>query len=223
LPSRSEVTTSSSSLEYIIHEPEDDVMGVSLADQLRRELMRVESSSLNTSEALSALLDRQHISDCLLRYARGVDRLDVDLIRSSFWPDARDAHGPVNGSVDDFLNFFLPRQDVREAAQHLVMNHLVVLDGAMASSEAYFISVAKAVGRVEVEMVGGRYLDQFERRHGEWRISSRLVLLDWQCLGDGAGMAERLARSHGGARNPADPSYRSHPPLSPPTLGVGRQ
>ena len=28
-------------------------------------------------------------------------------------------------------------------------------------------------------MYGGRYLDEFERREGEWRISKRTYILDW--------------------------------------------
>jgi len=164
-------------------------------------------------EILRSLVDRQQISDCLLRYARGVDRLDVELIRSAFWPDARDAHGPVNGTVDDFLGFFLPRQHEREAAQHMVTNQFVTIEGPAASSEAYFVSVAKAAGSGEVEMVGGRYVDSFERRQGEWRIASRLVLLDWQCVADGTGMSERLSRSHRGTRSADDPSYGLSPSL----------
>jgi hypothetical protein len=27
--------------------------------------------------------------------------------------------------------------------------------------------------------VGGRYLDQFQRRGGDWRIASRVVVWDW--------------------------------------------
>ena len=27
---------------------------------------------------------------------------------------------------------------------------------------------------------GGRYVDRFERRHGEWRIAERTVVVDWQ-------------------------------------------
>lgn len=170
--------------------------------------------STDTEKTVRGLIDRQQISDCLLRYARGVDRLDVDLIRSAFWPDAHDAHGAVDGTVDDFLGFFLPRQQGREVAQHLVTNQLVTIASGKASSEAYFVSVAKIVGSHEVEMVGGRYLDGFEQRRSEWRIASRLVLLDWQCMGDGRGMAARLSRSHTGVRGVEDPSYGLVPPLT---------
>ena len=77
--------------------------------------------------AVAALLDRQAISDCLVRYARGVDRLDQDLIRSAFWEDAHDAHGQIAGSVDDFLASWWPRQSAREVAQHLLANQAIEL------------------------------------------------------------------------------------------------
>jgi len=158
-------------------------------------------------DAISALLDRQAIWDCLLRYARGVDRLDEALIRSAYWPDAHDSHGQLNGSLDQFLAGWLPRQPQRDVAHHLLGNHLVELNGDAADAETYFISAAKTAGSGVLELVGGRYVDHFEKRSGEWRILTRLVLLDWQGTADASGMAERLALSHRGTRGPADPSY----------------
>ena len=160
------------------------------------------------SEALKALVDRQAISECLLRYARGVDRVDEELIRSAFWEDAQDSHGPVTGSPDDFLNWFLPNQPAREVAQHYLMNHTAELDCTTAESETYFISVAKMYDSDRIETVGGRYIDEFEKRQHEWRIKSRMVVLDWQSIGDASGMSERMARSRRGSRDRNDPSYR---------------
>jgi len=163
-------------------------------------------------DQLIALLDRQSIADCMIRYARGVDRLDVELIRSAFWPDAYDSHGPVNGSTEDFLEYFLQRQTDRQVAQHFVTNHIIDLDGAAADTEAYFISVTKKARSDRLELVGGRYLDRFEKRDEVWRIKTRLVVLDWQCIADSSQMAQRLSRSHRGSRSTDDPSYE-HPIL----------
>lgn len=44
------------------------------------------------SEGLQELLDRQAIYDVMMRYCRGVDRFDADLITSAYHPDARDDH-----------------------------------------------------------------------------------------------------------------------------------
>jgi hypothetical protein len=157
--------------------------------------------------AIDALLDRQAIWDCMLRYARGVDRLDEQLIRSSYWADAHDSHGQLNGSLEDFLVGWLPGQEEREVAHHMLGNHQVELVGDSAHVETYFISASKGVDSTTLELVAGRYEDRFEKRAGEWRIATRLVLLDWQCTTDASGMAKRLARSHRGSRGPQDPSY----------------
>jgi hypothetical protein len=158
-------------------------------------------------EVLVALVDRQSIWDCMLRYARGVDRVDEQLIRSAFWEDAHDAHGGVNGPPGDFLAWFLPNQPAREVAQHIVTNHRVELHGDHADTETYFVSVAKKFGSGTLEQVGGRYLDLFEKRGSEWRIKDRLVLLEWQCVGDASQMAERLSAANRGSRDKNDPSY----------------
>lgn len=164
-------------------------------------------------EALGELLDRQAISDCLLRYARGVDRVDEELIRSAYWEDAHDSHGAFNGGPEEFLAWFIPNQPEREVAQHFLMNQFVELRGDEADAETYFVSVAKKYGSGDIETVGGRYVDLFAKRQGEWRIQTRLVLLEWQCLGDASGMAQRLSRSHRGSRDLNDPCYSS--PVSP--------
>lgn len=158
--------------------------------------------------ALVALLDRQAISDCLVRYARGVDRLDQDLIRSAFWEDAHDAHGQIAGTVDDFLASWWPRQSAREVAQHLLANQAIELGVDAADVETYFLAVSKPYDDNQLEIVGGRYLDRFAKRAGEWRIKDRLVILDWQCVTDASGMAERLSRANRGSRGQNDPSYR---------------
>ena len=161
------------------------------------------------------LWDRRAIWECMLRYARGVDRLDEALIRSAYWPDAHDSHGALNGSVDGFLAGWMPSQPLRDVAHHLLGNHLVDIEGAVAYAETYFVSAAKSVGSDSLEMVGGRYEDTFEKRGDEWRIATRLVLLDWQAIADASGMGARLERSHRGSRGPLDPSYER--PVGPRT------
>jgi len=36
-----------------------------------------------------------------------------------------------------------------------------------------------AEGNLSDNMYGGRYLDELEKRDGEWRISKRTYILDW--------------------------------------------
>lgn len=171
--------------------------------------------TLDTADtaAVRLLLDRQAIWDCLLRYARGADRLDPDLIRSAFWPDAHDSHGAMSGSPEEFLATWLPTQAVREAGQHLLANHTVEIEGDTAHAETYFLSSMKDVDSDVLRLVAGRYVDRFEKRAGDWRIADRVVVLDWQCQADASGMERTLAGRVRGLRTHDDPSYRL---LEPP-------
>jgi hypothetical protein len=158
--------------------------------------------------AVRRLLDKDAIWECVLRYTRGLDRLDLDLFRSAYWNDAVTCHGHVNGSVDEFLDWWLPMQEGREAGQHAVSNHTVVFDGAdAADAETYFLASIKNTGDDTVELLAGRYVDRFEKRSGEWRIKTRLLIFEWQATADASRMAERLAANHRGSRDVLDPSY----------------
>ena len=170
---------------------------------------------------LQRLLDKDAIWQCVLRYTRGLDRLDIDLFRSAYWQDAQTCHGPVNGSVDDFLDWWLPMQEGRETGQHVVTNHWVEFDGdSGADGETYFFASIKNLGDDSVELLSGRYVDRFEKRRGEWRIKTRVLIFDWQATADASAMRGRLALNHKGSRDKSDPSYerpvrpRTAPPAS---------
>jgi len=55
------------------------------------------------SEKIELLIARQEISDVIYRYARGIDRLDFDLVRTCYHPDAYDDHSSFSGNVEDFI------------------------------------------------------------------------------------------------------------------------
>ena len=50
--------------------------------------------------------DRREIHDVVLTYCRGVDRGDLDLVRSVYHPDALDHHHTAfDGTVDEFIDW----------------------------------------------------------------------------------------------------------------------
>ena len=57
------------------------------------------------SESSDRLADIQAIRDVVALYCRGVDRLDLELVRRSYHPDAIDHHTGFDGTVDDFLRW----------------------------------------------------------------------------------------------------------------------
>jgi hypothetical protein len=160
------------------------------------------------SDDLQALLDRQAIADCVLRYTRGVDRADEELIRSAFFPDAIDHHGAtVVGTVDDFLAAWLPRLENRHRGQHYITNQSIDLDGDEAHVETYWLVILKPVGEDEGDLIGGRYLDRFERRDGEWRIAKRVVVHEWHSRLDFTPMKTETRTDGWTRRDRSDLSY----------------
>jgi hypothetical protein len=134
---------------------------------------------------LSQIDDRRAIHDVLVRYCAGVDRLDADLVASAYHPDATDSHGPFRYTGDVIGPELIERMNAtNRISSHMIVNERVELDGDMARTECYYIAheVQESPADATVDVISsfyGRYLDRFERRNGEWRISDRAVLVDW--------------------------------------------
>jgi hypothetical protein len=132
---------------------------------------------------LTELLDREAIRDCIYRYCRGIDRADEASLRSSYWPDAIDRHGPYSGPVEGFFQWALEvfKTDARNV--HQVSNILIeFLDASNAAVETYFSALQRGAakdGIVRQFLLAGRYCDRFEKRSGEWRVARRIVAYDW--------------------------------------------
>jgi hypothetical protein len=144
---------------------------------------RVEDRMVPTvSQIKDQLADREAIKDCLYRYSRGIDRCDMELLRSAYWPGAIDTHTGFKGTIEEFIAWAEPRLRAMEQSMHMIGNIFLRLDGDKACGEAYFWSVAVIPGAVPRAIVAcGRYLDRFERRKEQWRIAERLVAHDWFC------------------------------------------
>lgn len=129
---------------------------------------------------LQQLQDREAIKACVLRYCRGADRLDRELMLSAYHPDGIDEHGKFVGGAADFVDWALQQHiDAHLSTQHYVNNHLCELDGDTAHAETYFMFVAMNKRGKILQMNGGRYIDRFERRSGVWGIAYRICLRDW--------------------------------------------
>ena len=128
------------------------------------------------------LADREAIRDCLYRYARAIDRSDADLLRTVYWPDAIDDHVLYIGNAYEFIDWCVPLLAQVEHSQHMLGNVQIDLDGDTARVETYYHAYERrrrASSEPYEMFVGGRYLDKFERRQGEWRILHRYVTWDW--------------------------------------------
>jgi ketosteroid isomerase-like protein len=136
-----------------------------------------------TEAALRTMLDKQEIHEVMMRYCRAVDRMDEELLRSVYHPDAVDNHGLFNGKASDFIPWCIKQLgEAYTATQHVVANEIIEIRGDIAFCEFYFVAHHRYERKGETRHMtaGGRYVDRFERRNGEWRIAERNVAVDWQ-------------------------------------------
>ena len=127
---------------------------------------------------LRELLDREAIWQLLLRYGRGIDRLDREMIRSVYWDDAVDDHHSFVGTADDFINWAMSYHSATNPVHHHgVNNHYVELDGDHAHGETYYTFIGSCHTPPHMLSIG-RYIDHFERRGGEWRIANRVCVIE---------------------------------------------
>jgi len=167
---------------------------------------------LNLRRELEQLRGHEHIRTCVCAYARALDRLDRELLARQFWPDATVDYGTFfQGPAREFIDVAMRFQGSMRDTHHLVGNVLVSLEGARASAESYVQAshvLLQDGERVQL-LVGARYLDRFELRGGEWRLSYRTEVLDW---GRWLPVSERWFEENRempkGLRSRADLSYR---------------
>lgn len=133
----------------------------------------------------------EEIRQVLHRYARGCDRIDLELVRSCFHPDAHDDHGAYKGGVDAFIDWIgrlLPRYGV---TMHSLTNVLVERHPTrddVVRVETYGIAEHQTPGGgPELNLtIGFRYLDRFEDRGDGWKIADRYCTTEWVRVNDPA-------------------------------------
>ena len=173
-----------------------DALGESVADDSREH-------------AVQLLLDKEAIRSVIARAARGVDRLDGDLLGSAFHPDGvDDHHGTIytGDSIGEEL-IELQRTTMRATSLHITTQTIEV-EGDVAGVESYYLGVHRpSSGDGASRLVSsGRMLDRLERRDGEWRIIRREVIPEMVRLtpmDDEIDLGEQAGR-----RDRTDPSYR---------------
>jgi hypothetical protein len=162
--------------------------------------------------------DRQDIYDCIMRYCRGIDRLDRAMLLSAYHPDALDDHGPYCGPVEGFADYVLNLHfKAQHFTQHHITNHRCELDGDVAHTESYYLFRCLNRKAPFYNSASGRYIDRFERRGGIWAIATRICLVEvsderWgpNGIASNIGYVEAL-------RDENDPSY-----IRPLSIDQGR-
>jgi hypothetical protein len=169
-------------------------------------------------EALQRLLDKEEIYETICLYARGVDRGDWDLVRSTYHEDAFDSHGDYQGDIHGLITWLENLFKGVDNSMHFLGNCLIEFgsrDSALV--ETYFVSRRLRAPTLEESNFSkstdafsrdywGRYVDHFVRREGQWRVLHRTVVTE--ALSDS--LALNGARTHPldwGQRNRSDRLY----------------
>lgn len=133
-------------------------------------------------QQLQELLDKKACEEVLMRYGRTLDWLDQTGQEQCFWPDAQIDYGFFQGSGEDWVPVVMGVEAASARRWHVSAGVIVQINGDKAKSECYGLTVG-AVENEQGELVdtlfGGRYLDEFEKREGQWRIAKRRYVADW--------------------------------------------
>ncbi len=162
--------------------------------------------------SLQEIADRMALADLVMRYCRGIDRRDFALVRSLYHDDAIDDHGQMFcGDPDDYVAWladFMPRWD---ATVHAIHNSLFVIDGDHAEGEHIVTAYHRTLPPARKEIIiGGRYLDRYQKRGGQWKFAHRSLVFDHGEMRDvdEPGFAALGADAAHGTADRTDPSWQ---------------
>jgi len=156
--------------------------------------------------------DRQEIIDCMLRYTRGADRHDKELMKSAYHADAWDDHGVAEGNPEDFCAWAIGWHGENQLKhQHIISNQTIELDGDTAHCETYYLFWGEnRQGPPQISF--GRYVDRFEKREGKWAIAYRVCVNELTGYFEPAQIppewADKITSTGPNRRDKEDISYR---------------
>jgi hypothetical protein len=133
--------------------------------------------------AIQELVDRAAIRDLMARYARGLDRLDLDLVASSFTTDAYVNYGTWEDTgVDNIVRRLRARVSRYDRSTHFMGDQVVRFNGDTADVETYaLIYIVYSVEGNQYQSMGGiHYEDRMTRHGGGWQVQRRVVHHDWR-------------------------------------------
>lgn len=140
-----------------------------------------------TEAQLQELLDEFQLRKLVHGYCRAVDRGDFEVLRSLYHREATDAHGDFSaGTVDDFLAQLTNAHAYVRSMQHNITTVNFAINGSHAEGEIYTIATHTLdAGDRDVDViVGGRYLDKYEKRSDTWKFTERAIVTDWAHVND---------------------------------------
>jgi hypothetical protein len=157
--------------------------------------------------------DRELIAQLLAMFCAGVDRMDLELLRSVFHPHAQVDFGAfVSGPLEQYLTYLASPAGLPSLSRtmHQLGTINCEIDGNRARCESYVTAYHE--GGADHPWCAGcvvicaRYIDRLDRLRGQWGISSRVCAYEFaRNLSTGEPM--NLPEESQGRRDKSDPRY----------------
>jgi hypothetical protein len=138
-------------------------------------------------DAVQLLVDREAVHDVMIRYADGVDRRDMEQVRSCFAPELRVVGWGGGFPNREAMITYISGVAIFHTTMHMFGNDYIDVDGDSAHIDCYAMlthHVDDASGDIsEMNVSGGRYVESLERRADQWVITQRGGDPQWSSRG----------------------------------------
>jgi hypothetical protein len=132
---------------------------------------------MTTGDALQLLVDRDEIHDVVMRYAAGVDRRDMEMVRGCFAPDL-EIEGWGGGFADrESMIRYISGVAIFHTTMHMFGNQYIEVDGDTAHVDTYAMLTHHRDDEHgvchELNVSRSQYVEDLTRRDGRWVITRR--------------------------------------------------
>lgn len=158
---------------------------------------------------IADLVDKAAIRDLMATYCRGVDRLDLDLVRSVYARDGVDHHTAFDGDADAYVAWLRKGLTLLDGTMRILGTHLCEVFGDVAVAETYGTAVHWGAPADEAALnftTGFRYVDRLVREDGAWRIAERFAVREW-LRSDAGARIPGAGTGPRASRDPDDPLF----------------
>jgi ketosteroid isomerase-like protein len=137
-------------------------------------------------DALAKLIAKDEIRELALLYSRGVDRKDIELLKTLYTTDGWDSHGTYfDGPAADYIAFLEHQLPHMQIGGHHICNHLISVDGDSGEGEVYAIAwhlIPDGAGGLKHDIQAVRYVDRYRKDDGRWKFARRDVSFDMKMV-----------------------------------------
>jgi hypothetical protein len=166
---------------------------------------------MNTEQGMQILLAKEEIREVVgLRYGRGMDWYDLAMLKSCFHADATLDYGYFKGNAHEWCQLRIVTRNPAEQHRfhYCFPAHIEITgDTAQAESNSFAGMRTEEEGKEMYTYFGARYIDSLARRDGHWRITNRIVQVDFIQRLPGSGGPDGLQKGIPFLTNPSP----SHP------------